>query len=156
MLSRHELHLRSTYETSLQHLAEIREILTTGKTPGGAWVTPLPEPARSQLISVLDNALAELEELAAHFLPESERGRTGGIAATRMWTSALLRTVEELLEDALPVNMRRRYGPLGDVEAGLLEEKLGQVLAELSRGRQLVEEADDAHHHSLDSANSGQ
>jgi hypothetical protein len=64
--------------------------------------------------------------------------------------------VEELLEDALPVNMRRRYGPLGDVEAGLLEEKLGQVLAELSRGRQLVEEADDAHHHSLDSANSGQ
>jgi len=35
MLEQHESHIVSTYTTALQHLAEIRQVVTTGETPAG-------------------------------------------------------------------------------------------------------------------------
>jgi hypothetical protein len=141
MLTQHRSHLFSTYTTILQHLAEIRQVVTAGKTPAGARVQPLPEPLRGKLLALLDSAAAGLEEAVKAFVPDFERATTevGGVAATRMWASILLRTVEELVEDIHPKEMSRHYGEIGEGEAELLREKVEPVLATIRRGMKLLE-----------------
>jgi len=141
MLNQHKSHLFSTYTTILQHLAEIRQVMTAVKSPAGARVKPLPEPLRDKLLAVLDSAAADLEEVVRTFVPDFERATTevGGIAATRMWASILLRTVEELVEDIHPKEMGRHYGEIGEEEADLLREKVEPVLARIRKGMKLLE-----------------
>jgi len=141
MLNQHKSHLFSTYTTVLQHLAEIRQVVTAGKSPTGARVKPLPEPLRDKLLALLDSAAADLEEAVRTFVPDFERATTevGGVAATRMWASILLRTVEELVEDIYPREMSRHYGEIGEEDADLLREKVEPVLANIRNGMELLE-----------------
>ena len=141
MLNQHKSHLFSTYATILQHLAEIRQVVTTGKSPAGARVKPLPEPLRDKLLALLDRAAADLEEAVSTFVPDFERAtaEVGGVAATRMWASILLRTVEELVENIHPKEMSRHYGEIGKEEASLLREKVEPVLASIRNGMKLLE-----------------
>jgi len=141
MLNQHKSHLFSTYTTILQHLAEIRQVVTAGKSPTGARVKPLAEPLRDKLLALLDSAASDLEEAVRTFVPDFERATTevGGIAATRMWANILLRTVEELVEDIHPKEMSRHYGAIGEEEADLLREKVEPVLASIRKGMKLLE-----------------
>jgi hypothetical protein len=140
MLDRHRLHLVSTYTTVLQHLGEIRQAITAGKSPGGALLTPLPEPLRDQLLDRIDRIAAGLEELVRRLVPDWERTatETGGLAATRMWTAILLRTVEELVEDLRPDRMERHYGAVGEHAAETLEQRVRKVLADIREGIDLL------------------
>ena len=133
MLDQHRTHLISTYQTVLQHLTDIRELAVTGKTPGGGKVTPLPEPLRGELLAALSEVAARLEEVVRSFAPGHERAlaQPGGPAATRMWISILLRTVEELIQDNRPARMARRYGRLTEEETHALEERVQNALAAL-------------------------
>jgi hypothetical protein len=141
MLNQHKSHLFSTYTTVLQHLAEIRQVVTAGKTPAGGRVKPLPEPLRHKLLALLDRVAADLEEAVKTFVPDFERAATevGGMAATRMWASILLRTVEELVEDIHPKEMSRHYGEIAEQEANLLREKVELVLASIRSTMKLLE-----------------
>jgi len=131
MLDRHRSHIVSTYTTVLQHLADARQIITTGKTPGGGQVAPLPEPLRSEMLGRLDAISAALGSLVCGYVPnwESMSGEVGGPAATRMWLSILLRTVDELVQDIGPERMGKHYGSVGVGEAGALGESAEAVLA---------------------------
>ena len=140
MLDRHKSHLVSTYTTVLQHLGEIRQAITAGKSPGGARLTPLPEPLRDQLVDRIDRIAAGLEELVRHFVPAWERiaAETGGLAATKMWTAILLRTVEELVEDLEPKRIGKHYGEVGETDAEVLEKRVRHVLADIRDGIDLL------------------
>lgn len=141
MLDQHKSHLLSTYTTILQHLAEIRQVVTAGRSPAGARVKPLAEPLRNKFVALLDSAASDLEEAVRTFVPDFERATTevGGIAATRMWANVLLRTVEELVEDIHPKEMSRHYSAIGEEEADLLREKVEPVLASIRKGMKLLE-----------------
>jgi hypothetical protein len=141
MLDRHKSHLVSTYTTVLQHLGEIHQAITAGKSPGGALLTPLPEPLRDQLVDRIDRIAAGLKELVRHFVPEWERiaAETGGLAATKMWTAILLRTVEELVEDLEPEQIGRHYGEVGETDAEVLRQRVEQVLATVREGIDLLD-----------------
>ena len=133
MLDQHKTHLVSTYTTLLQHLAEIRQVATTGKTPAGGRVVPLPEPVRDRLLGRLDALATEMERLVQSSgvdlrMVDSE---IGGLAAARMWINVLLRTVEELIEDLLPSRMGRQYGALGAAEGERLQRHVEKALARL-------------------------
>jgi len=140
MLDRHRSHLVSTYTTVLQHLGEIRQAITAGKSPGGALLTPFPEPLRDQLLDRIDRIAAGLEEMVRHFVPEWERSsaQTGGLAATKMWTAILLRTVEELVADLEPKRMEKHYGAVGGHAAETLEQRVREVLADIREGIDLL------------------
>jgi hypothetical protein len=140
MLDRHRSHLVSTYTTVLQHLGEIRQAITAGKSPGGALLTPLPEPLRDQLLDRIDRIAAGLEELVRRLVPDWERTatETGGLAATKMWTAILLRTVEELVEDLEPKQIGKHYGEVGESDAEMLEERVRHVLADIRDGIDLL------------------
>ena len=141
MLSQHITHLLSTYTTALQHLAEIRQVITAGKSPAGGRLTPFPQPLRDDLLALLDKAAEGLEEAVRALVPdfESATGEAGGQGATRMWASILLRTVEELVKDIQPNIMGRNYGKRGDDEAELLGTKLRPVIAAIHDGMKLLE-----------------
>lgn len=141
MLNQHRSHLFSTYTTVLQHLAEIRQVVRTGKTPAGGHVRPLPEALRGKLLALLDRVATDLEEAVRTFVPDFERAtaEVGGVAATRMWASILLRTLEELVEALHPKEMSRHYGEIGEEEANLLREKVEPVLASIRKGMKLLE-----------------
>ncbi len=140
MLDRHKSHLVSTYTTVLQHLGEIRQAITAGKSPGGALLTPFPESLRAQLLDRIDRVAAGLEDMVRHFAPEWERtsAQTGGLAATKMWTAILLRTVEELVADLEPKRMEKHYGPVGGDAAEALEQSVREVLANIRQGIDLL------------------
>ena len=140
MLDRHRSHLVSTYTTVLQHLGEIRQAITAGKSPGGALLTPFPEPLRDQLLDRIDRIAAGLEELVRRLVPDWERTatETGGLAATKMWTAILLRTVEELVEDLEPKQIGKHYGEVGESDAEMLEERVRHVLADIRDGIDLL------------------
>jgi hypothetical protein len=140
MLDRHRSHLVSTYTTVLQHLGEIRQVITAGRSPGGALLTPLPEPLRDQLVDRIDRIAAGLEELVRHFVPawEHTAAETGGLAATKMWTAILLRTVEELVEDLEPKQIGKHYGAVGEHAAETLEQRVRKVLADIREGIDLL------------------
>jgi len=131
MLDRHKNHLVSTYTTVLQHLVDLRQMITTGKTPGGGRVAPLPEPLRSEMLGQFDAISAALDDLVRTFVPdwESMSSETGGLAATRMWLSILLRTVDELIQDIRPERMGKQYGSVGADEAAALGTKAEVALA---------------------------
>jgi hypothetical protein len=131
MEEQHRSHLASTYTTVLQHLAEIAQVVSEGKTPAGARVTPLPEPQRARLLAILDGLAARLRELVETLVPEWQTAsrEVGGLAATRMWVSVLLGTVEGLLEDVTPERMSRRYGAMIAADA----EDVGRAVNEALR-----------------------
>lgn len=140
MLAQHRSHIASTCSTIRQHLEEVRTAISAGKSPGGAALTPLPEATRSGLLDALDRITCELEELAQSFEPE--RGPSvdaGGLGATRMWVSILLRTSEELLEDLLPARMKARYGPLFQSEEVALSEHVTGLLSALKAALDLAD-----------------
>jgi len=141
MLSQHKSDLFSTYATVLQHLADIRQVVTEGKTPAGARVKPLPRALRDQLLAALDRAAADLEQAVRTFVPDFDRATTevGDVAATRMWASILLRTAEELVEDIRPEQMGRHYGAIAQEEAEQLRAKVAPVLADIREGTRLLE-----------------
>jgi len=143
MQKQHKSLLVSTYTTVLQHLSEIRELVTEGKTPGGAKVTPLPESLRQPLLANLDSVAPGLENLIQEFVPEwQQSGReSGGLAATRMWVNILLRTIEELLQGIMPGRMSKKYGAIGTAEAEQLQRNVESALSAL-REAMLVLSAD--------------
>ena len=125
----------------MQHLAEIRQVVTTGRTPGGARVAPLPEPSRQQLLASLDRVAAGLEDIAKSFVPawDGAAEETGGVAATRMWASILLLTIEELVEDLNPDKIGARYGTITEEESRALQGKAESVLAAVRQAMRLLE-----------------
>ena len=141
MKQHHRSHLISTYTTALQHLDEIRQAAVAGKSPGGGLLTPLPEPLRDRLVAGLDAIAAGLEEVVRAFVPDGQRAAAepAGPAATRMWISILLRTVEELVHDLLPARMSRKYGALEAAEAAQLEARVESVLASVRAAMQELE-----------------
>jgi hypothetical protein len=145
MLEQHESHIVSTYTTALQHLAEIRQVVTTGETPAGGRVAPWPEPERERLVASVDAVAAGLEAIVRSFAPhwEDMGRRTGGLAATRMWVSILLRTVEELVEEIRPARMSRRYGALGAADVQRLGGQVEGVISSLRSAMRMVSEQGD-------------
>ena len=133
MQNQHRSHLVSTYATILEHLEEIRQVVTVGKTPAGATVTPFPEPQRERLLAGLEAVAAALAELVEAAVPDWQRtaAETGGPAATRMWVNILLRRVEELAEGLLPHRMTRRYGAMEAAHADRIQRHVNRVLAAL-------------------------
>ena len=129
MLTQHRSHIASTCSTIQHHLEEVRTAITAGKSPGGAALTPLPEPGRTRLLKALDSLSAGMDDLARKFASQqqTEQGASGP-SATRMWVSILLRTCEELLGDLLPARMEMRYGPLSQSEEAALSERVTGVL----------------------------
>jgi hypothetical protein len=140
MLDRHKSHLVSTYTTVLQHLGEIRQAITAGKSPGGARLTPFPEPLRRQLVDCIDHIGSGLKELVRHFVPDWEQtaAETGGLSATKMWTAILLRTVEELVADLEPKRMEKHYGGIDEADAETLHQGVDQVLTTIREGIDLL------------------
>jgi hypothetical protein len=145
MLNQHKSHLVSTYRTAVQHLAEIRQAVSSGKSPAGSQLTPLPEPARSNFLAGLNRVAAQLEDLLDSSVTDW-RKTTGaaGLAATRMWANLLLRTVEELIRDLLPSRMSRRYGALKPAECEQLQREVESVLASLSEATFILEQAENS------------
>jgi hypothetical protein len=141
MLTRHRSHLLSTYSTVMQHLADLRQVATTGKSPAGGQVTPLPEPLRGELLSLVDRVSAAAEETVHLLVPDPKQalGEPGGVAAARMWAAVLLGTAEELIEDLRPEVLGRRYGDLDPQEAGILDEEVRQMLALVREAIRLLE-----------------
>jgi hypothetical protein len=136
----HKSHLVSTYTTLLQHVAEIRQVVTEGKTPAGARVTPLPPPQREHLLGILDELASEIRGLVEALLPEWKTASkaTGGLAATRMWTNVLLGTIEELLEDIGPDRMGKRYGKLKDADAETIRRRVETALERVREAMEVV------------------
>jgi len=144
MLEQHKSHIVSTCSTVMQHLAEIRQVATTGKTPGGSQGTALPEQLREPLFARLDAVAAGLEALLESSAPD--RGKvsaesTGG-GASLMWVNILLRTVEELIRDLLPDSMSRQYGALDPAEARHLQSGVEGALGLLCEAMRLTEQGD--------------
>jgi len=140
MLTRHKSHLLSTYTTVMQHVADLRQIATAGKSPTGGQVTPLPEPLRGQLLSLLDRVSAIAEETVHSLVPDPGQAlrEPGGTGAARMWAAVLLGTAEELIEDLRPEVLGRRYGDLDPQEAGVLGEKVECMLVILREAIHLL------------------
>jgi len=135
MLRQHHVHLVSTYTTVLQHLAEIRQVATVGRSPSGSRLTPLPPPMQGELLAALEKISTELAEVVRTYVPDWQRQvrRTAGIAATRMWVNVLLRRVEELVRDLQPGRMSRQYGAVEEEAARGLQRQVDSVLASLQR-----------------------
>ena len=145
VLDQHKSHLVSTYTTVVQHLAEIRQAVSSGKSPGGSELTPLPEPARSKLLSGLSRVAAQLEDMLDSFVPDwRSRRESPGLAATRMWANVLLRTAEELIRDLLPSRMSRQYGALEPAECEQLHRQVDSVLASLGEAAFMLEPAEES------------
>jgi len=140
MLAQHRSHIASTCSTIRQHLEEVRTAISAGKSPGGAALTPLPEPTLGGLLDALDRISCGVKKLAQSFGPE--RGPSAdadGLGATRMWVSILLRTCEELLGDLLPARMKARYGPLSQSEEVVLSEHVTGLLSALKAALDLAD-----------------
>jgi len=131
MLDQHRSHLVSTCETVAQHLGEVRQVVTSGKSPTGGLVRPLPEPVRARLLAKLDELAARVDELHRSFAPSSRRptDQADEPGAARMWVSILLRTIEGLMRDLLPERMGRQYGHLEPAQAANLEADVNEILA---------------------------
>jgi len=142
MLEQHQSHIVATYSTVMQHLAEIRQIAATGKTPGGGQAAALPEPLREPLFARLDAIAASLEALVESCAPDRNgvRPQRTGIGTSLMWVNILLRTVEELVRDLLPDSMGRRYGAFGPAEATHLRSLVGAVLESLHEAALLMDQ----------------
>ena len=130
----HRDHLVSLYTTVLDHLEEIRRLATTGRTPGGARVAPLPEAKRAELLALLERLEQGLGELMRRHVPDYRQPAPRGAATARMWLGALLREVEGLVADADPGRMSRRYGELPAAEQETLQADVDDLLAELRQG----------------------
>lgn len=139
MDQQHRSHLVSLYTTILDHLEEIRRLATTGRTPGGAQVTPLAEPKRAELLALLERLEQGLGELIRRHVPDYRRPAPRGAAATRMWLGALMREVEGLLAEAAPGPMGRRYGELPAAEQATLQADVDTLLTELRQGLQQLD-----------------
>jgi hypothetical protein len=137
MLSRHESHLRSTCQVLLQHLDEARQIITTGKTPGGGRVEPFPEPLRTRLREQLDLASAQIERTARSLSPEQVR--ISDLSAARMWVSILLRTCQDLLGDLRPERMAAQYGEISPEEAEPLREMVNEIAIGISEAVEVMD-----------------
>ena len=142
MLEQHKSHIVSTCSTVMQHLAEIRQVATTGKTPGGRQAAALPEQLGESLLTKLDAVAAGLEALVKSSAPDRRKtsAESSGTGASLMWVNILLRTVEELIRDLLPDPMGRQYGALSPVEAGRLQSWVGKVLESLHEAMLLTEQ----------------
>jgi len=141
MRDQHRTHLISTYTTALQHLAELRQVAASGKTPAGGRVAPVPEPMGERLFGCLDAVEKGLGELVGALAPEWNRDEpaSAGPSAALMWVNVLLRTVEELVEDLHPRRMSRQYGQLGAGEAARLQSGVEEVLAALREAMSAVD-----------------
>jgi hypothetical protein len=144
MEAQHKSHLVSTYTTVLQHLAEIRQVVTEGKTPTGARVTPLPQAQRERLLEILDELAREVLDIVEAVVPEwqTTSETTGGLAATRMWANVLLGTIEELLEDIGPERISKRYGRLKDADADTIRRRVETALESVREAMQVVRDKD--------------
>ncbi len=140
MLAQHKSHIVSTCSTAAQHLDEIRQLATTGKTPGGGHVAPLADQLREPLLAELDVVEAGIDALARSLIPD--QGRTGPdtteSGAALMWLSILLRTVEELVRDLSPERVGRCYGALSPAESRRLQSCVDEVLGGLRAAMQLL------------------
>jgi hypothetical protein len=145
MLDQHKSHLVSTYTTVMQHLAEIRQVVSSGESPTGSHLTPLPGPTGERLLSALGSVAGGLEDMLQSFVPnwQVDAGETVGLAAALMWVSILLQTVEELVRDLLPSRMGRKYGPLQRTEAERLQGRVDRVLASVRQAITILEELSD-------------
>ena len=141
MVEQHKSHIVSTYSTVMQHLADIRQVAATGKTPGGGQAAALPERLREPLFARLDVVAARLEDLVESSAPDRNKARpeSSGIGAALMWINILLRTVEELIRDLLPDTMSRQYGALSSTEARHLQAGVDTVLSSLHQALALTE-----------------
>ena len=142
MREQHKSHIVSTYSTVMQHLAEIRQVAATGKTPGGGEVAPLPDRMREPFFGELEVVAARLEDLVESSVPDRNQARSesGGVGAALMWVNVLLRTVEELIRDLLPDSMCRHYGELSPAEARRLQAGVDRVLGSLHESMLLTEQ----------------
>ena len=142
MLEQHESHILSTCSTVLQHLAEIRQVATTGKTPGGSEVAPLPDRLREPFLGKLDVVAARLEDLVESSVPDRNKGKpeSSGTGAVLMWVNILLRTAEDLIRDLLPDSMSRQYGALSPAEARRLQSGIEGVLGSLHEAMLLADQ----------------
>jgi hypothetical protein len=140
MQPRHRSHLRSTQSTIREHLAAIRQVVTSGESPGGGRSAPLPPNQREPLLAVLDRLEASLAEVMQALAPERTRasGEPREAAGARMWASILLRTVAELVRDLSPEVMGRRYGAADPAAAAALREAVPRLLREIGHGLDLL------------------
>ena len=145
MLGQHKSHIVSTCSTVMQHLAEIRQVATTGKTPGGTQAAALPEQLRAPLFARLDAVAASLEALVESSAPGQNQARSesSGTGTSLMWVNILLRTVEELIRDLLPDSMSRQYGALSSAEATQLESSVASVLESLHEAMLVIDQSGD-------------
>ncbi|MFB3880171.1 MAG: hypothetical protein ACE149_02855 [Armatimonadota bacterium] len=139
MLTRHRSHLYSTCTTALQHLEEVRQAVTAGKSPSGARLSPLPGPARQRLLDALSATATVLEGMMREFAPDESAAQAepAGASATIMWVNILLRTVEELLSDLSPARTSRRYGALPQAEAQRLQGEVERAVASVRRAMEI-------------------
>jgi hypothetical protein len=140
MQPRHRSHLLSTQSTIREHLAAIRQVVTTGESPGGGRSAPLPPNQQEPLLAVLDGLEASLEEVVQTLAPQGAgaRGEPRDAAGARMWASILLRTVAELIRDLSPEVMGLRYGAADPAAAAALREAVPRLLREVERGLHLL------------------
>ena len=145
MLEQHKSHIVSTCSTVMQHLAEIRQVATTGKTPGGRQAAALPEQLGESLLTKLDAVAAGLEALVKSSAPDRRKtsAESSGTGASLMWVNILLRTVEELIRDLLPDSMSRQYGALSSAEATQLESSVAGVLESLHEAMLVIDQSGD-------------
>ena len=141
MLEQHKSHLVSTYTTVMQHLAEIRQVTATGKTPGGSQVAPLPDRLREPLLARLEVVAAKMEDLVESSVPDRDKARleSSGTGAALMWVNILLRSVEELIRGLQPDSMGRQYGALSPQEGSHLQSRTDEVLGSLHEAMLLAD-----------------
>jgi hypothetical protein len=141
VLDQHRSHVGATCATVRQHLEEIRDLVTVGKSPAGGRVAPLPQSLRGPVVALLERVAADLDRVMRLAAPERPpaSGDAADGAATRMWASILLRTAEELVADLDPDRMQRRYGKLEPGEAAALNRQMERVLAGLRETIALVD-----------------
>ncbi len=139
---KHKNHLISSYLTLQKQIQEIRDTIYEGRPPTGtnASLTPLPKDIRDKIMDYLTEISDLFEQLVKKLANNELEGMTKKepVSATIMWTSILLRQLQETVSDVHPKVFERKFGKLESEERKYLTEIIDQIIKKLIDAQKLV------------------
>ena len=141
MKDQHRVHLLATYDTLCKYVADMRAAAVEGRSPSGMGppLMPMSEARNAELMGCLERLLQAAEKAAQRYCAEELRGRRRqGPAATRMWVSILLRTLEDVVRDLAPEHLEGKFGALSAQERSFFSALVSQMRLEIEHAKRLV------------------
>ncbi|HGE69866.1 TPA: hypothetical protein ENX78_03465 [Candidatus Poribacteria bacterium] len=139
---KHKNHLVSSYLTLQKQIKEISNTICEGRSPTGvsASLTPLPKNLQDAIMDYLKKVSELFEQLVKRYAVNELDNMTKKepVSATIMWTSILLRQLQETVSDVHPKVFERKFGKLDPEERAYITDIIDQIIKELTDALKLV------------------